>query len=145
MDARVEYLLSQCVELAAVNKALGEHIEELAESRDELAEYACSETGMEDTSSVLQDVMGFEPQHRETIRNLARHLERQDRWLKSRLEEVTVLQNAIVERKVKAAFYRDKAAKSMKDAAVLFASGCDWFGEEEWEKFVRLHKDEQGE
>jgi hypothetical protein len=69
-----------------------------------------NENGMED--SVLT-VNGKVPEFQLTIDRLMKQIEKQDKWLKERKEEVTTLMNALTECRKRKEFYKIKAAEAM--------------------------------
>lgn len=87
------------------------------EQRDKL-ESAKQENGMDE--SVLT-VDGEIPEHQKTIVRLVRHIDKQDKWLKKRKEEVSVLTNALTECNKRKKFYKDKAGQAKRQLTLAKA------------------------
>lgn len=96
---------------------------------------ARQENGFED--SVL-NVGGEEPEYQKTVNRLLAQIDRQDKWLRKRREEVTILQNRIRELRERKEYYKDKAAhgktvrvvKPPEDDFPLFDDDVDFIDED---------------
>ncbi len=78
MGAKIDYLVGMCVRY------------------NKLLEQIFDETGMEGKRSALSDhFLGTKPAYQRTIESLSKHIDRQDRWLEKRKEEVALLHKAL--------------------------------------------------
>ncbi len=98
MNARVEFLLDQCINQNETIKTLRDMIRE-----------AAKENGMEGIRSVLPN-----PEYQNTIAKLLRQIDKQVKWLDKRKEEVSILQNSIREHKDSRDRYKQKFANAQK-------------------------------
>ncbi len=97
MGVKVDYLLGLCVQY------------------DRILNEVFHETGMEGRESALNErFIGDSPEFQKTIERLHKHIEKQDKWLRQRKEEVTTLIQAITECKKRKEFYKKKAAEKVE-------------------------------
>jgi hypothetical protein len=96
MGEKTDYLLDHCV---IYDKMLCE---------------IAVENGLEGSKSRLYRHFNGAPEFQLTIERLLKQIDKQDKWLKKRKEEVTVLTNAITECNKRKEFYKSAAADSKR-------------------------------